>query len=127
MYHSSDESKSEDSFKAGASKNINFLKTQEKYLSEQLEKNRSQIEVEEQKAALGANADREVKPNLRFKNFNNVFSGLTKSKNVATLYPIISCIITYNSKSVVTVTKHDDREYFVKQYSLESYKLTFEE
>jgi hypothetical protein len=36
-------------------------------------------------------------------------------------------MITYNSKSVVTVTKATDREYYIKQYSLESYALTFEE
>ena len=28
---------------------------------------------------------------------------------------------------MVTVTKKTDREYFVKQYSLETYKMTFEE
>jgi hypothetical protein len=36
-------------------------------------------------------------------------------------------MITYNSKSVVTVTKASDREYYIKQYSLETYALTFEE
>ena len=36
-------------------------------------------------------------------------------------------MITYNSKSVVTVTKASDREYYIKQYSLEGYALTFEE
>ena len=68
-----------------------------------------------------------MKPNKRFKNFNDVFSGLTKSKNVVTMYPLVSCCITYNSKSAVTVTKNNDKEYYVKQYSLESYKMTFEE
>jgi len=43
------------------------------------------------------------------------------------MFPIISCIITYNSKSAITVTKKNEREYYVKQYCLESYKLTFEE
>ena len=43
------------------------------------------------------------------------------------MYPIISCMITYNSKSVVTVTKATDREHYIKQYSLESYAMTFEE
>ena len=74
-----------------------------------------------------ANSDQEVKPNLRFKNFTDIFSSLTKQKNLVTLYPIVSCMITYNSRSAVTVTKKSDREYYVKQYSLESYKQTFEE
>ena len=43
------------------------------------------------------------------------------------MFNIISCMITYNSKSVLTVTKASDREYYIKQYSLESYALTFEE
>lgn len=85
------------------------------------------MEVERQKIALGAASDQDVKPNKRFKNFNDVFSGLTKSKNVVTMYPLVSCCITYNSKSAVTVTKKNDKEYYVKQYSLESYKMTFEE
>ena len=55
-----------------------------------------------------------MKPNPRFKNFNDLFSGLTKSKNVVTMYPIVSCIITYDSRSVLTVTKASDREYYVK-------------
>lgn len=36
-------------------------------------------------------------------------------------------MITYDSQSAITVTKKDDREYWVKQYSLETYALTFEE
>ena len=85
------------------------------------------MEVEAQKKALGANADQEVKPNKRFKNFNDLFSGLTKSKNVSTVNPIVNCCITYNSKSAITVTKKCDREYWVKQHSLETYVDTFEE
>lgn len=44
-----------------------------------------------------------------------------------TLYPIISMIITYDSTKAVTVTRNNDKEYFIKQYDLESYKMTFEE
>jgi hypothetical protein len=84
-------------------------------------------EVEQQKKALGANSDQDIKPNKRFKNFNDVFSGLTRSKNVVTAFPIISCIMTYNSRSAITVTKASDREYWIKQYSLERYEMTFEE
>ena len=77
--------------------------------------------------SLGANSEQEVKPNQRFKNFNDLFSGLTKSKNVSTVYPIVNCLISYNSKSAITVTKKSDREYWVKQHSLETYIDTFEE
>jgi hypothetical protein len=42
------------------------------------------MEVEKQKKAMGAKSDQDIKPNKRFKNFDDVFSGLTISKNVAT-------------------------------------------
>ena len=106
---------------------MNYLRAQQASLEKQIEQNQQMIEVEKQKEALGANADQDVKPNPRFKHFNDIFSGLTKSKNVGTMYPIVSCMITYNSKSAVTVTKRNDMTYFVKMYNLESYLMTFEE
>jgi len=36
-------------------------------------------------------------------------------------------MITYNSKMAATVTKENDRSYFIKMYNLESYELCFEE
>lgn len=44
-----------------------------------------------------------------------------------TLYPICSVIISYDSKYAITVTKKDEREYYVKMYDLETYELEFEE
>lgn len=67
------------------------------------------------------------KPNPRFKNYSDVFKNLVKSSNVKTMYPIVSMIISYDSTIAMTVTKKDDKEYYVKQYSLETYDLTFEE
>jgi hypothetical protein len=96
-------------------------------LQKEIDRNNAMMEVEAQKQALGANSDQDVKPNKRFKNFNDLFSGLTKSKNVPTLYPIINCCITYNSRSAITVTIKSDREYWIKQYNLENYNITFEE
>ena len=43
------------------------------------------------------------------------------------MYPIVSVIITYDSNYAVTVTKANDREYYVKMYSLTTNELTFEE
>jgi hypothetical protein len=74
-------------------------------IKKELENTQAMIEVEKQKIAMGANSDVEIKPNKRFKNYNDIFSGLTKQKNVVTLYPIVSMCITYNSVSAVTVTK----------------------
>ena len=85
------------------------------------------MEVEQQKLALGANSDQDVKPNKRFRNFNDVFSGLTRSKNVVTQYPLINCSITYDSKSAITIEKNNDREYWVKQFSLETFVVSMEE
>ena len=44
-----------------------------------------------------------------------------------TQYPIISCIISYDSSRAILVTKRDDREFWVRMFDLESYEKTFEE
>lgn len=67
------------------------------------------------------------KPNARFKNYKEVFNNLLKSTSVTTMYPINSVMISYDSTRAITVTKRNDREYYVKMYDLESYELTFEE
>lgn len=110
-----------------AKTSLAYLNQEKRKLQREMERNAQMVEVEQQKKALGANSDQDIKPNKRFKNFNDVFSGLTRSKNVVTAHPIISCIMTYNSKSAITVTKASDREYWVKQYSLESNQETFAE
>lgn len=43
------------------------------------------------------------------------------------MWPICSMLITYDSTRALTVTKEDDRNYYIKMYDLESYQLTFEE
>ena len=43
------------------------------------------------------------------------------------MYPIVTCMITYDSTRAITVTKKDDREYWVRMYDLESYAKTFDE
>ena len=67
------------------------------------------------------------KPNPRFKNYSEVFKNLLKQNNCPTLYPIISMIITYDSKKVIAVTKKDDSEQYIRQYDLETYEMTFSE
>lgn len=70
----------------------------------------------------------EVKrPNPQFKNYRDIFSNLMKETNVSTMYPITDCIITYDSTRAIVTMKRNDKEYFVKMYGLENYKLTFEE
>jgi len=67
------------------------------------------------------------KPNPRFKNYSGVFKNLIKGSNITTMYPICTMLITYDSTKAVTVTKKDDHEYYIKQYDLETYDMTFEE
>ena len=67
------------------------------------------------------------RPNPQFKNYKDIFSNLMKETNISTMYPITDCIITYDSTRAIVVMKRNDKEYFVKMYGLESYKLTFEE
>ena len=68
-----------------------------------------------------------MKPNKRFKYYNDVFSGLTRSKQVKTQDPMVNCLITYNSKSAVTITKKNDHVSLIHQFSLETCAKTFEE
>lgn len=35
--------------------------------------------------------------------------------------------MTYNSRSAITITKKDDREHIINQFSLENYDVTFTE
>ena len=106
---------------------MSYLEKQKQILDAQFEQTKNLLEVEAQKKALGAKSDQDVKPNKRFKYFNDAFSGLTRSKNVKTKYPIINCIMTYNSKSAITITKKDDREHIIHQFDLNTYEQTFEE
>ena len=46
---------------------------------------------------------------------------------INTKYNIVSCNITYNSKSALTVLKKTDREYHIAAYSLETYEKSFQE
>ena len=72
------------------------------------------------------NADT-YKPNLQFKSYAALFNNLTKEKKVATMWPIITCMISYDSTRAITVTKKDDREFWIRMYNLETYEKTFNE
>ena len=77
-----------------------------------------------------SNADEEEnaqKPNPRFKHYASLFGDLTKHKSRPTMYPIVHVNISYDSTRAITVTKKDDKEFWVKQYDLETYEQTFEE
>ena len=67
------------------------------------------------------------KPNPRFRHYKDVFQNLLKQTSVTTMYPIVSVTVTYDSTKAITVTKKNEREYYVKQYDLETYEMTFEE
>ena len=67
------------------------------------------------------------RPNPQFKNYREIFSNLMKETNVSTMYPICECIISYDSTRAIVTMKRNDKEYWVKMYCLETYKLTFEE
>lgn len=56
-----------------------------------------------------------------------MFQNLTKSKNVETKFPIVTCIISYDSTRAITVIKKNDREFWVMMYSLQTYENTFTE
>tara|TARA_B110000305_G_C19057659_1_gene455604 strand:- start:264 stop:443 length:180 start_codon:yes stop_codon:yes gene_type:complete len=43
------------------------------------------------------------------------------------MYSICSVIISYDSTRGITVTKRNEKEYYIKMYDLETYEMTFEE
>ena len=66
-------------------------------------------------------------PNEKFKSYRKIFSNLLKHNSVVTMYPIVSMNIAYDSSRVMTVTKRNDCEFWIKMYSLADFQLTFEE
>lgn len=56
-----------------------------------------------------------------------MFENLLKTTEVTTMYAICSVIISYDSTRAITVTKRNEKEYYIKMYDLESYEMTFEE
>ena len=43
------------------------------------------------------------------------------------MYPIVSAAIAFDSQAVITVTKANEREYWVKMYSLKTNLQIFQE
>ena len=56
--------------------------------------------------------------NIQFKNYKEHFESLLISDHVPTRNPIVSCIITYDSSRVITVTKNSDKRFLVRQFDL---------
>jgi hypothetical protein len=69
----------------------------------------------------------DMKPNMRFRNYKNIFTNLIKYRSVQTAYPLVSMMIAYDSTRALTVTKAADNRSILKQYSLKDYSITFHE
>lgn len=65
------------------------------------------------------------KPNARLRQYRQHFEELLQVTPYATMHPIISLIITYDSQRIVAVTKASETAYFVKMYDLNTFELTF--
>ena len=50
----------------------------------------------------------------KWKNYNEIFDNLTIQKKVMTAFPIVSCMITYDSTRTIVVTKEDDTAYHIR-------------
>lgn len=74
-----------------------YLEKMKSKLEKDMLRTELMIEAEKQKKALGAKSDQDVKPNKRFKYYNDVFSGLTRSKTVKTQDPMVTVLISYDS------------------------------
>ena len=69
------------------------------------------------------------KVNPNFKNYSRAFKNLTTQTKIMTEHPVISMIISYDSKRVIIVTKINDAHFEVSQYNLAclSFHKTFNE
>jgi hypothetical protein len=65
------------------------------------------------------------KPNRSFKNYENMFNNLLRYQYVDTTHSIVDAEISKDSTRTITVTKANDREYYVKMFSLETLRLEF--
>ena len=63
------------------------------------------IEKQNQNKILGDDFVTEVIENDSFKHYSQQFKDLTKQKQVLTLDPIVSVMISYNSKYAISLTK----------------------
>ena len=68
-----------------------------------------------------------LQPNAAFKSYKQLFRNLTTSAQVVTMYPIVTCMISYDSSRVITVTKKDDTEFWVRMYNPATAEKTFNE
>ena len=78
-------------------------------------------------SAINGDSDRKNKPNVFFKNYRQLMNDLVHQNNIKTLYSIVNMGISNDSKAAFTVTKKNDREYYVKMYDIEKKDLIFEE
>jgi hypothetical protein len=69
----------------------------------------------------------DLQPNMRFKNYKNVFTNLIKYRSVQTAFPLVSMMISHDSTRALTVTKAGDNRSILKMYSLKDYDITFHE
>lgn len=69
----------------------------------------------------------DMQPNMRFKNYKNIFTNLIKYRSVQTAFPLVSMMIAYDSSRALTVTKAAENRSILKMYSLKDYEITFHE
>ena len=69
----------------------------------------------------------DMKPNMRFRNYKNIFTNLIKYRSVMTAYPLVTMMISYDSTRALTVTKKAENASILKMYSLKDYDITFHE
>ena len=50
----------------------------------------------------------------KWKNYNETFDNLTNCNPVMTKFPIVSCMITYDSTRTILVTKENDTAYHIR-------------
>ena len=66
-------------------------------------------------------------PNHYFKSYHNEFNYLVHSCTVATKHVVVSIAISFDSSLAISITKHNEMEYWIHMYSLTTYLEVFSE
>ena len=68
-----------------------------------------------------------IKPNIRFKSYQRVFTNLNVTKSVLTRFPLISMSISYDSTMAISVQKANEFESHINMFDLITNEMTFQE
>ena len=68
-----------------------------------------------------------IMPNPRFQSYTNLFQNFVSSQLIQTQYPVINCLISFDSEVNIIVSKKSHSEYHISMFDLKTYEQIFDE